>query len=237
MTARGEIEDRVQGLHAGAVDYMVKPFAVAELDARIRAQLRAARQSPTTTLRRAGLEVDLLSRQVRQRRRAVRLSNTEFELLAYLMQHPGRVLTREQIHRAVWNYRHDPATNIVDVYIGYLRRKLRTDGRAVPISTVRARGYRLEAQRDPAVELRWRLVAWVTGVLLLVCAVIFVVIYQETTRQLRSQIDTDVTGDVSQLSQVVRALKTQSPADAAARYRTATSAPSPSAPPRRCCSR
>jgi DNA-binding response OmpR family regulator len=147
VTARGEIEDRVQGLRAGAVDYMVKPFAVAELDARIRAQLRAARQSPTTTLRRAGLELDLLSRQVRSNGQTVRLSNTEFELLAYLMQHPGRVLSREQIQRAVWNYRHDPATNVVDVYIGYLRRKLRTDGREVPIRTVRARGYRLEAQR------------------------------------------------------------------------------------------
>jgi DNA-binding response OmpR family regulator len=146
LTARGEIDDRVQGLHAGAVDYMVKPFAVAELDARIRAQLRAARQTPTTSLRRAGLELDLLSRRVRSNGQTVRLSNTEFELLAYLMQHPGRVLTREQIHRAVWGYKHDPATNIVDVYIGYLRRKLRTDGRAVPIRTVRARGYRLEAQ-------------------------------------------------------------------------------------------
>jgi DNA-binding response OmpR family regulator len=146
LTARGEIEDRVQGLHAGAVDYMVKPFAVAELDARIRAQLRAARQTPATTLRRAGLELDLISRRVRSNGQTVRLSNTEFELLAYLMQHPGRVLTREQIHRAVWGYKHDPATNIVDVYIGYLRRKLRTDGHAVPIRTVRARGYQLEAQ-------------------------------------------------------------------------------------------
>jgi DNA-binding response OmpR family regulator len=146
LTARGEIEDRVRGLDAGAVDYVVKPFAVAELDARIRAQLRAARQSPITTLRRAGLELDLLSRRVRSGGHPVRLSNTEFELLAYLMQHPGEVLTREQIHRAVWGYRHDPATNVVDVYIGYLRRKLRVDGREVPIGTVRARGYRLEAR-------------------------------------------------------------------------------------------
>jgi DNA-binding response OmpR family regulator len=146
LTARGEIDDRVQGLYAGAVDYMIKPFAVAELDARIRAQLRAARQTPATTMRRAGLELDLISRRVRSNGQTVRLSNTEFELLAYLMQHPGRVLTREQIHRAVWGYKHDPATNIVDVYIGYLRRKLRTDGRAVPIRTVRARGYQLEAQ-------------------------------------------------------------------------------------------
>ena len=146
LTARGDVEDRVQGLHAGAVDYVVKPFALAELEARIRAQLRAARQSPTTTLRRAGLELDLLSRRVRSNGHAIRLSNTEFELLAYLMQHPGRVLTREQIHRAVWGYKHDPSTNIVDVYIGYLRRKLGTDGRDVPIRTVRARGYQFEAQ-------------------------------------------------------------------------------------------
>jgi DNA-binding response OmpR family regulator len=146
LTARGELEDRIEGLQAGAVDYMVKPFALAELDARIRAQLRAARQTPTTTMRRAGLEMDLLSRRVRSHGQPVRLSNTEFDLLAYLMQHPGRVLTREQIHRAVWGYQHNPATNIVDVYIGYLRRKLGNDGRPAPIRTVRSRGYRLEEE-------------------------------------------------------------------------------------------
>jgi DNA-binding response OmpR family regulator len=144
LTARGELEDRVGGLNAGAVDYLVKPFALAELEARIRAQLRAARHAPATVIRSGGLEVDLLSREVHMGGELVRLTNTEFDLLAYFMNHPGQVLNRQQILRAVWGYGHDPATNIVDVYIGYLRRKLAIGGQSVPIVTVRSRGYRLE---------------------------------------------------------------------------------------------
>jgi DNA-binding response OmpR family regulator len=144
LTARGEIEDRVGGLDAGAVDYLVKPFALAELEARIRAQLRTARQTPATTIRHAGLEIDLLTRNVRSDGAPVRLTNTEFDLLAYFMNHPGQVLNRQQILQAVWGYGHDPATNIVDVYVGYLRRKLGDGNRRVPIRTVRSRGYRLE---------------------------------------------------------------------------------------------
>ncbi|MGI8715953.1 MAG: response regulator transcription factor, partial [Solirubrobacteraceae bacterium] len=144
LTARGELEDRVNGLHAGAVDYLVKPFALTELDARIRAQLRAARQSPDTTLRRAGLQLDLITRNVSHEGQPVRLTTTEFDLLAYFMQNPGQVLTRPQILRAVWGYEHDPATNVVDVYIGYLRKKLCDAGRDGAITTVRSRGYRLE---------------------------------------------------------------------------------------------
>jgi two-component system, OmpR family, response regulator len=144
LTARGEVEDRVGGLNAGAVDYLVKPFALAELEARIRAQLRAARQAPPTVMRNGELEINLLTREVRSGGEIVRLTNTEFDLLAYFMNHPGQVLNRQQILRAVWGYGHDPATNIVDVYIGYLRRKLATGGRQVPIVTVRSRGYRLE---------------------------------------------------------------------------------------------
>ncbi len=147
LTARGEVEDRVAGLDAGAVDYLVKPFSLAELLARVRAQLRSAAQGSTTTLRVADIEVDMLSRKVRRAGQPVALSTTEFELLVYLMRHRGRVLTREQILSAVWGYQHDPATNIVDVYIGYLRRKLRGAGgdqSPAPIQTVRAVGYRLE---------------------------------------------------------------------------------------------
>ena len=144
LTARGEVEDRVGGLDAGAVDYLVKPFALAELEARVRAQLRTSRQAPPTVLRRAGVELDLVSRSVHYAGELVRLTNTEFDLLAYFLQHPGQVLTRQQILRAVWGYEHDPATNIVDVYIGYLRRKLSTEDQPVPIRTVRSRGYRLE---------------------------------------------------------------------------------------------
>jgi DNA-binding response OmpR family regulator len=146
LTARGDVEDRVGGLDAGAVDYLVKPFVLAELAARIRAQLRVARQAPATTIRVAGLELDLLTREVRHDGHLVRLSNTEFDLLAYFMNNPGRTLTREQILRAVWGYQHDPATNIVDVYIGYLRRKLGTGKGSTSLKTIRSLGYQLEDQ-------------------------------------------------------------------------------------------
>jgi DNA-binding response OmpR family regulator len=144
LTARGELDDRVVGLDAGAVDYVVKPFSVAELAARIRAHLRVARQSPSTTLRCGELELDLLSRDVRHGGVQVRLSTTEFELLAYLLHNSGQVLSRERILRAVWGYEHDPGTNVVDVYVGYLRRKLGQPGRPAPIATVRSVGYRLD---------------------------------------------------------------------------------------------
>jgi DNA-binding response OmpR family regulator len=144
LTARGEIEDRVVGLDGGAVDYLVKPFSLAELTARIRVQLRLAAQATTGTLCSGDIEVNLLTRQVRRDSKQVRLSTTEFELLVYLMRHRGRVLSRHQILGAVWGYEHDPATNVVDVYIGYLRRKLSLPDKPAPISTVRTVGYRLD---------------------------------------------------------------------------------------------
>jgi DNA-binding response OmpR family regulator len=143
LTARGEIGDRVAGLDAGAVDYLVKPFSLAELLARVRAQLRIATQSANTTLRVGDIEVDLLTRRVHRDGEPVRLSRTEFELLVHLLRHHGQVLSREQLLSAVWGYQHDPATNIVDVYVGYLRRKLARPGSPAPIETVRAVGYRL----------------------------------------------------------------------------------------------
>jgi DNA-binding response OmpR family regulator len=169
LTALAEVENRITGLDAGAVDYLTKPFSLAELAARIRAQLRIAGHAPTTTLTAGDIEIDLLSREVRRDGELVRLSATEFALLCYLVRNRGRVLSREQILRAVWGYEHDPGTNVVDVYIGYLRRKLRRrvpsehlsgappgDGddagqvrgaglAEVPIVTVRSVGYRLDA--------------------------------------------------------------------------------------------
>ena len=144
LTARGEIEDRVAGLDAGAVDYLVKPFSLAELAARVRAQLRVAAQSPHASLRVADIEVSLLTREVRRAGKAVRLSSTEFDLLVHLMRHRDCILSRQEILSAVWGYGHDPQTNIVDVYIGYLRRKLGTSENPAPIVTVRSVGYRLD---------------------------------------------------------------------------------------------
>jgi len=143
LTARGEIEDRVTGLEAGAVDYLVKPFSMAELVARVRAQLRVIAQASSSTLAAEGIEVELLARKVRRDGRPVLLSTTEFELLVFLMRHHGQVVSREQILSSVWGYEHDPATNVVDVYVGYLRRKLSRTGTPAPIATVRAVGYRL----------------------------------------------------------------------------------------------
>jgi DNA-binding response OmpR family regulator len=144
LTARGEIEDRVTGLDAGAADYLVKPFSLAELLARIRAQLRVSAQTSTTTLQSGDIEVNLLTRKVRRAGIQVALSTTEFELLVYLMSHCDQVVTREQILSSVWGYQHDPATNVVDVYVGYLRRKLARPDSPAPISTVRSVGYRLD---------------------------------------------------------------------------------------------
>ncbi len=145
LTARAEVEDRVNGLDAGAIDYLTKPFSLSELAARIRAQLRLVAQTPTTTLTGGDVEVDLITREVRRGGTIVRLSTTEFELLSYLLRNTGRVLSREQILRAVWGYEYDPGTNVVDVYVGYLRRKLRQAAERDPIVTVRSVGYRFDA--------------------------------------------------------------------------------------------
>jgi DNA-binding response OmpR family regulator len=149
LTARTEIDDRIAGLDAGLIDYLTKPFSLRELAARIRAQLRAVSEATVTSLTVGDIELDLLSRQVRRAGAPVRLSSTEFELAHYLMRHAGRVLSREQILRAVWGYEYDPGTNVVDVYIGYLRRKLRQGDRPAPIVTVRTVGYRFDAP-EPA---------------------------------------------------------------------------------------
>ena len=153
LTALDDVEQRVAGLDAGAADYLTKPFSLHELAARVRAQLRVAAQSQRTALRAGELKVDLITREVRYAGKSVRLSTTEFELLTYLMRNHDQALSREQILRAVWGYEYDPGTNVVDVYVGYLRRKLRAAakdddgaGSRSPIVTVRSVGYRFDAR-------------------------------------------------------------------------------------------
>jgi DNA-binding response OmpR family regulator len=143
LTARAELADKVAGLDAGATDYITKPFSVEELLARVRAHLRTPAQNDATRLRVAGIEMDLLRRAVSREGSPVHLSAKEFDLLAYFLRHPGQVLSREQLLNGVWDYGHDPGTNIVEVYVGYLRRKLALADLPAPIETVRSVGYRL----------------------------------------------------------------------------------------------
>jgi DNA-binding response OmpR family regulator len=143
LTARDGVEDRVAGLDAGATDYMVKPFAYAELSARVRAHLRTAEQGQTPTLTAGDIELNLVTRQAHRAGEPVQLTSKEFDLLAFFMRHAGHVLTRERLLRDVWGYDFHPGTNVVEVYVGYLRRKLRREGLADPIVTVRSVGYRL----------------------------------------------------------------------------------------------
>jgi DNA-binding response OmpR family regulator len=143
LTARGQVSDRVGALEAGAIDYLVKPFALPELVARLRAQMRASSRVSERLLSGSGIEADLIARKVQRDGQQVTLSSTEFDLLAFLLRNHGRVVTRNQILGAVWGYSHDTATNNVDVYVGYLRKKLGRADDPAPIFTVRGSGYRL----------------------------------------------------------------------------------------------
>jgi DNA-binding response OmpR family regulator len=143
LTALADTDDVVTGLDRGASDYLTKPFAFAELIARIRAHLRSPGQASASSLAVGGITLDFRTRDVDRDGHAVKLTAREFELLAYLMRHPDQVLSRAQILNAVWGYDYDPGTNVLDVYIGYLRRKLANGDGEAPIQTVRSAGYRL----------------------------------------------------------------------------------------------
>jgi two-component system response regulator MprA len=146
LTARDEIADRVAGLDAGADDYLVKPFALEELFARLRAILRRSADGAVEILRFADLELDPATREVRRGSEPVELTRTEFSLLELFMLNPRQVLTRSVIFERVWGYDFGPGSNSLDVYIGYLRRKTEAGGKTRLIQTVRGVGYAL---REP----------------------------------------------------------------------------------------
>ena len=142
LTARDEIGDRVAGLEAGADDYLVKPFAVEELLARVRALLRRTGwEQEHETLRFGDLVLDPVSYEVRRGERRLELTRTEFLLLELFLQHPRQVLTRTQIFERVWDYDFGPASNSLEVYVGYLRRKTEAAGEPRILHTVRGVGY------------------------------------------------------------------------------------------------
>ncbi|GEO81910.1 winged helix-turn-helix domain-containing protein [Pararhodospirillum oryzae] len=143
LSALGEVDDRVKGLRAGGDDYLVKPFAFSELLARLDALARRAQpgEAEPTRLRAGDLEMDLLARRVTRAGKAIDLQPREFRLLEYLMRHAGQVVTRTMLLENVWDYHFDPQTNVVDVHISRLRRKLDEGFERPFLETVRGAGY------------------------------------------------------------------------------------------------
>jgi DNA-binding response OmpR family regulator len=144
LTARDDLATKVAALDAGADDYLTKPFALEELLARVRALARRRDQQQSAAIELGPVRLDLNSRRAYVQGGEVDLAAREFALLEYFMRHPDQVLTRTQILEAVWEYDYEPGSNVVDVYVGYLRRKLGDASGPGPISTVRGAGYRFD---------------------------------------------------------------------------------------------
>lgn len=145
ITARGSLRERVEGLNLGADDYLPKPFYMDELVARIHAVMRRSGGEALSLLRAGDLTVNLLTREVQRGAQSVELSAREYALLTCLMRAPGRVFTRAQLQERVWNYHHDPGTNLVDVYVQRVRRKIADTPDSPLIETLRGVGYRFRA--------------------------------------------------------------------------------------------
>ena len=148
LTARDAVDDRVTGLDSGADDYLVKPFAFKELLARMRALTRRPIESRSTQLRVADLTLDTLARTAQRSDRRIELTAKEYSLLEYLMRHPGRVLSRTQIAEHVWDFDFLSESNVVDVYIRYLRRKIDDGFERKLIKTMRGAGYLISAEAE-----------------------------------------------------------------------------------------
>ncbi len=144
LSARDEVEDRVRGLQAGADDYVVKPFALEEVTARLQALLRRRPATSEAALSVGDLSLDPRAHVARRGSRELALTRREFDLLRLFMRHPGEVLARARLHEEVWGYTFDPGTNIADVFVGYLRRKLEADGEPRVLQTVRGIGFILQ---------------------------------------------------------------------------------------------
>jgi DNA-binding response OmpR family regulator len=142
LTARDDTSDKIDGLDAGANDYVTKPFSFAELLARIRAALRGADQTSTTVLQVLDLNLDLVTKVAWREGVRIDLAPKEWALLELFMRSPNQVLSRMQILNHVWDYSFDPGSNIVDVYVGYLRKKINTPGKTELLQTIRGAGYR-----------------------------------------------------------------------------------------------
>lgn len=149
LTARDALDDKVSALNAGADDYLTKPFAFEELLARIRAVTRRLDQPEASQIVAGDLRLDMLAQRAWRGDELIDLSKREFALLEYFMRHPRQVLSRPQILSAVWEYDFDPESNIVDVYVRYLRNKIDAPDEASYISTVRGAGYRFEPPASP----------------------------------------------------------------------------------------
>ena len=144
-TARDGVEDRIAGLDLGADDYVVKPYATAELVARLRALLRRPSTTAPVVLRRGDLSLDTATRRARRGAREVELTAKEYAVLEVLLRRAGQVVTREELARHAWDDNFDPFSNVIDVYVARLRRKLEAPGEAPVLHTERGAGYRLEA--------------------------------------------------------------------------------------------
>jgi two-component system OmpR family response regulator len=141
MSAMSDVDHRIQGLRAGGDDYLTKPFSADEMFARVEVLLRRRPRNAETLLRTGALELDLVRRRVTHGKRELELQPTEFRVLEFMMRHAGQVLTRTMIFEAVWGCRFDPGTNLIDVHVGRLRKKVDVPGERPLIRTIRGSGY------------------------------------------------------------------------------------------------